>query len=350
MSKGETQPGRRLRSAWSLVVCLLLVFFAVALAEKTCPSCGTVNRDDAKFCKKCGAKLPEAEARPGLPGLRVDVNVSGSSVSIASTPSGALVIIDDVEQGRTPLTVDNLSPGRHTLELRYSGYRTYYGSFTITARVATLVITSDPVGAEIWVDGIYKGKTTETGLTVTKVPFGQRSILARFPGYEDATKLVEVQNAGPIGVLIKMGKGKGFLSVTTKPSGAEVLANGRKIGTSDLILGLAPDRYMLSITKPGYVDWLGYAEVRLGETTYVRETLARLPRRQVPLLVAGATFLLGGVGAGLMAERSYGLYQAAENKENAVNYRRETQKWDMIRNVGFGAGVLGIGAYFVVKW
>jgi len=340
---------RKKPAMWRMIICFLLVF-TVAFAEKVCPSCGTVNRDDAKFCKKCGARLPEPETRPSLPALRVEVNVVGSSVTVTSTPSNAVVFIDDVEQGRTPLVLDNLSPGRHLVEVRYPGYRSYSSSFNITARLATLVVTSDPVGAEIWVDGVYKGKTTEAGLVVSRVPFGQRSILARFPDYEDATKLVEVKEAGPIGVLVKMGKGRGFLSVATRPSGAEVLANGRKIGVSDLVVGLAPDRYILSILKPGYVDWLGYADVRIGETTYVREALQRLPRRQVPLLIAGAGFLLSGVGAGLMAERNYQLYQAAESKEAALNYRRETQKWDLFRNIGAGVGALGIGAYFVIKW
>lgn len=335
---------------WVKIVLLLLLIFTLAWAEKVCPNCGTVNRDDAKFCKKCGAKLPEPEYRPSLPALRVEIDVTGNSVRITSQPSGATVRIDDVERGTTPLEIDNLSPGKHTVEARHSGYRAYYGSFNITARLATLVITSDPVGAEIWIDGVYKGKTTETGLVVSKVPFGSRSILARYSGYEDATKLVEVNSPGPIGVLVKMGKGRGFLSVETKPTGADVLANGRKIGVSNLLIGLAPDRYALMCSKPGYVDWLGYAEVKVGETTYVRETLQRLPRRQLPLLIAGVAFLAGGAAAGIMGEKSYGLYEQATSKEDAINYRRETERWDMIRNVALGIGAVGIGMYFVVQW
>ncbi len=333
----------------TLFLCLVLVV-GVVWAEKICPSCGTSNRDDAKFCKKCGARLPEPEARPSLPRLRVDVAVSGNTAKITSEPSGALVLIDGAERGRTPVEVSDLAPGRHELEVRYSGYRTYYGGFNISARLATLVITSDPPGADIWVDGLYKGKTTETGLVVSRVPFGQRAILARFAGYEDGSKLVEVNDVGPIGVLLKLGKGRGFLSVQTKPAGARVLANGREIGTSPLLVGLAPDRYVLGIFKPGYEDWLGYADVQVGDTAYVSQTLSRLPRRRLPILIAGAAVLAGGGFAGIMAEKSYTLYKQAATKEEAIDYRRQTEKWDLLRNIGVGAGAIGIGAYFVVRW
>lgn len=333
-----------------VVLLVILVLITIVWAEKVCPKCGTSNSDNARFCKSCGAKLPEPEVRPSVPALQVRVDVSGNTARITSDPSGASVTIDDVARGTTPLELDNLSPGKHTLEVRHSGYRTYYGSFNITARLATIVITTDPVGAEILIDGVYKGKTTENGLVVSKVPFGSRSILARYSGYEDATKLVEVSNPGPIGVLIKMGEGRGVLSVETKPNGADVLANGRKIGVSNLVVGLAPDRYALVCSKRGYVDWLGYVEVKAGETTYVREMLQRLPQRQLPVLLAGVAFLAGGVGAGIMGEKSYKLYQQAATKQDAVNYRRDTERWDIVRNVALGISSVGIGMYFVVRW
>ncbi|MGQ9707252.1 MAG: PEGA domain-containing protein [bacterium] len=338
------------RTGWiKVVVCLILVV-SVVWAEKVCPICGTINRDDAKFCKKCGAKLPEPQPRPSLPRLRVDVTVRGNSATITSSPSGATVWIDGVEQGNTPLELKDLSSGRHELEVRLPGYSVYHSGFNITAQEATLVVTSDPVGAEVWVDGVYKGKTTETGLVINRVAHGARSISARLAGYEEATKLIEVNKTGPIGVFIKLGIGKGFLSVETKPSGAMVFANGRKIGVSDLLVGLAPDRYALVLSKPGYEDWLGYAQVVVDDTVYVSQSLSRLPRRQLPLLLAGVAFLAGGAGMGIIGEKSYKEYQEAGSTEEAINYRRQTERWDILRNIGLGLGAAGIGAYLTVRW
>ncbi|MEO0051363.1 MAG: PEGA domain-containing protein [candidate division WOR-3 bacterium] len=338
-----------MRKVVKVLLCILLVI-TVAWAEKICPNCGTANRDDARFCKKCGARLPEPESRPSLPRLRVTASVEGNSVIITSEPSGATVRIDDVERGKTPLTITELAPGRHELEVRLAGYQTYYSSFNITARLATLVVTSDPTGADIYLDGAYKGKTTETGLTISRVPFGSHSISARLTGYQEATKLVEVREPGPIGILIKLGTSRGFLSVTTRPAGADVIANGRKLGTAPLVTALAPDRYALTLSKPGYEDWLGYVNIGYGETTAVNQTLSRLPQRQLPILLTGIVLTAGGALSALMGEKSYAAYQQATTTQEAIRLHQETERWDMLRNIGFGAGAGCIGLYFVIRW
>lgn len=332
-----------------ILICLLVII-SVAFGEKICPNCGTVNRDDAIFCKKCGTRLPKTESRPSLPRLRVETSISGNSVTITSVPSGATVRIDGNEQGKTPLTVSELASGRHELEIRHPGYQPYLSSFTITARLSTLVVTSDPVGADIYLNGVYKGKTTETGLTITRVPYGSQSVSARLAGYQEATKLIEVKESGPIGVLIKLGTSRGFLSVQTRPPGAEVLANGRKLGTSPLLTPLAPDRYALTLSKPGYEDWLGYINIGYGETTSVNQTLSRLPRHQLPILLTGIAFLAGGTVSALLGEQTYARYQIATNTEEAISLRKATQRWDMFRNIGLGTGATCVGLYFVIKW
>jgi hypothetical protein len=332
-----------------IVICLVIII-TLAFAEKICPSCGTSNPDNARFCKKCGARLPEPEARPSIPRLRVETSISGNSITITSEPSGATVRIDNEERGTTPLTISDLAPGRHELEVRHTGYQTYYSSFNITARLATLVVTTDPVGAEIYLNGVYKGKTTETGLTISRVPFGSQSVSARLVGYQEVTKLIEVKAPGPIGVLIKLGTSRGYLSVQTRPAGADVIANGKKLGTSPLITELAPDRYALTISKPGYEDWLGYINVGYGETTRVNQTLSRLPRRQLPIMLTGIALAAGGAFSALMGEQTYARYQQASTTEEAVKLRAATQRWDMFRNIGFGAGATCVGLYFVIRW
>ncbi|MGB9741931.1 MAG: PEGA domain-containing protein [bacterium] len=339
-----------MRNRFLKIVIGLLLIFAVAFAEKVCPNCGTVNPDNARFCKKCGTRLPEPEPRPSLPRLRVETTISGNTVTITSEPSAASVRIDNEERGKTPLTLSDLTPGRHELEVRHPGYQPYYSSFTITARLATLVITTDPPGAEIYLNGVYRGKTTETGLTISRVPFGSQSISARLPGYQEATKLIEVKDPGPIGVLIKLGTSRGYLSVQTRPAGADVIANGRKLGTSPLITELAPDRYALTLSRPGYEDWLGYVNIGYGETTRVNQTLSRLPRRQLPILLTGIALVAGGAYSALMGEQTYARYQQAGSTEQAIKLRQDTQRWDLLRNIGVGAGATCVGLYLVIKW
>ena len=72
----------------ALVLAVLLVCFAVALAAKTCPNCGTSNADEAKFCKNCGYRFPARSepSRPSLPRVQVEVTVADGLARIRSTP------------------------------------------------------------------------------------------------------------------------------------------------------------------------------------------------------------------------------------------------------------------------
>lgn len=104
------------------------------------------------------------------------------------------------------------------------------------------------------------------------------------------------------------------------------------------------------LSKPGYEDWLGYAQVVVDDTVYVSQSLSRLPRRQLPLLLAGVAFLAGGAEMGIIGEKSYKEYQEAGSTDEAINYRRQTERWDILRNIGLGLGAAGIGAYLTVRW
>ncbi len=338
-----------LKSALKILL-LILVMLSVAWAEKTCPNCGAANRDDAKFCKNCGAKLPAPAVKPTtLPRLRADVNVFGNSVAITSTPAGATVLVNNLEVGKTPLELTDLSPGRHELEVKLAGYQTYYGNFTITERHSSIIVTSEPVGADIYLNGTFKGKTTEKGLTISRLKFGQYSVSARLSGYHEVSKTVNLQDPNPVELNLKLAPASGFLSVLTEPDGALAYANEQQIGTTPLFIELPPNRYSLVISKKNYRDWTNYIQISPNETTYVSETLSRVPKRPLPMLIIGlSSFTISAISA-LIAENSYQQYKQATTSQDASKFRSQTQRWDMIRNIGFGIGTVGIGLYFIIR-
>ena len=61
------------------------------------------------------------------------------TVTVTSTPSGAIVAIDDRQVGKTPLTV-KVSPGNHKLTISRSGY---------TGITRTLTVRSDPISLKV---------------------------------------------------------------------------------------------------------------------------------------------------------------------------------------------------------
>jgi hypothetical protein len=324
------------------VVVLLCV--GVALAEKTCPQCGTQNADQAKFCKSCGAKLPEPPpSRPSTPRVSGTVSVSDGVVSISSEPSGASVIIDGRSRGTTPLSVSDLGTGRHELTLSRDGYRDYNTTFTISGQVGTVVVTTEPVGAEVLVDGTSRGRAGEGGLALTRLLYGRHVITVRMDGYQDVTKTIEVRAPGPVAVSFRLGWGKGYLRAESEPSGAEILTGGRSLGTTPLFVEMQPGRYVLTGTRRGHYDWSGFAEVQYAETALVRAIFERV-KRPSPLLLGASVAALAGTGlCVLRGEAEYAAYRGATTIDEAVRHRDATQKWDMFRNIGAGATVaLGV--------
>ncbi|MDD3813323.1 MAG: PEGA domain-containing protein [Desulfocapsaceae bacterium] len=81
--------------------------------------------------------------------LTVTVPQTAGSVLISSTPPGAEIFIDNIDQGvQTPITVLDLPAGVHTYKLTLTGYNITTGTFTIisgqTITVATTLTPTTP--------------------------------------------------------------------------------------------------------------------------------------------------------------------------------------------------------------
>lgn len=315
----------------------VLLCFGLALAEKTCPKCGTQNSDQARFCKSCGAKLPDAEpSRPATPRVSGSVSVGAGTVTITSEPSGAVVTIDGRGRGITPLDLTDIAVGRHELSLSRDGYRDYNTTFSVTTQFGTIVVTSDPIGGEVMLDGQSRGRAGESGLALTRIPYGPHTITVQLSGYRDVVKTIDLKSAGPIAMSFRLGWGKGFLKVVSVPPGAQINAEGRQLGTTPFFGELVPGRYIVTLTKPGYFDWVAYSEVQFAETAFVAGDLERIKRRS-PVLLALGLAALGGTGyAAWKGQSEYALYESATDPVEVLKHRSETGKWDLYRNIGAG--------------
>jgi hypothetical protein len=334
-----------------LVLVALALSAGLVFAEKTCPNCGTENKDSDKFCKSCGAKLPEARpSPPAPPRVAGSISVEGSTVSITSEPSGAGVAVDGRNRGKTPLELNDMAPGRHEVELTRSGYRAYYGEFTIAGLFGSMVVTTDPVGAEVLLDGVSRGRTGDEGLALTRVPYGRHTITARLQEYNDVVKSVDIKSAGPIGVTCRLGFGKGFLRVESDPSGASLLMNNQPVGKTPYVAELVPARYALAMSRRGYYDWSGSADVQYSESTAVRAVLDRMETRKLPFLILAIAGVGAGVGATVQGGSEYEKYKAATTPEDAERYHNSTMTWDIGRYVAFGASIALAGLYWTLEW
>ena len=136
-----------------------------------------------------------ANAAPTVPG----------TIQVTSTPAGAEIIFDDRQSGSwmTPYTFQNVSKGRHTLEIRKSGYvperrivlllgnESQRVSVVLTMAAGMLKVSTVPAGASVYVDGELKGEVTPANL---KIPAGTRRIRLRKEGYQDIEQVIEIED------------------------------------------------------------------------------------------------------------------------------------------------------------
>jgi len=331
------------------VTFVLLLCVAAVLAAKNCPSCGASNRDDAKFCKGCGYEFPRpAPSRPALPRLSVSVVTGPGTVEVRSTPDGARVTIDGGRAGVTPFSGSGLSAGQHELLVERDGYRDYSTTFTVARVVGTALVTVAPAGAEVLLDGKSAGTAGPDGLRIEGLSMGSHLVQARFPGYEDASTTLRLTIDEPnVEARLELAGLFGMLLVQSRPSGASLLIDGRPVAETPYSASLAPARYSLVASKPGFEDWAGVADVRSTDTTSVAIVLSRLKTRKPALLWLGLTTLAGTGASVALGEMSYSHYLDATTPADAERLRKTTQTWDMARNVAGGVTALLLGSYLL---
>lgn len=97
-----------------------------------------------------------------------------ATLSATSDPAGATVRVDGKERGKTPCKVEKLAYGSHSVELRLKGHSLHEEQIQVKSDEALevkgilkqlpgdLVISSEPSGAKLKLNGKVKGKTPQT--------------------------------------------------------------------------------------------------------------------------------------------------------------------------------------------
>ncbi len=188
-----------------------------------------------------------------------------SEIRFVTEPSEAALFMNGKEMGRTPFTIHKPSYGKYFFQLKKEGYLTEERIVDITAqspsemvislqRMCGLILfESIPVGADLKLDGIYKGKTP---LLAADIPVGKYKVIFSMEGYD--TREMELVVAGRTPQLCKMNMRSNLavLHVQSKPSGAAVMLDGIYKGQTpwsieDLVMG----DHTLKLIKDGYRDY-----------------------------------------------------------------------------------------------
>ena len=161
----------------------------------------------------------------------------------------------------------------------------------------SLSVASAPAGAVILVDGKDTGKLTPAQLSLSKP--GTHSVTLRRAGYLDQTTSVDVALGQPASVNLTLthlgttddiraagGKFKkvfgrggdtadmGIVSIKTQPKGAQIMVNNRVLDkNTPFDFYLNPGTYVIDITMSGYQSLHRVITVQEGEKLAIQETL-----------------------------------------------------------------------------
>ncbi|MEI7857724.1 MAG: PEGA domain-containing protein [Methanomicrobiales archaeon] len=210
---------------------------------------GTIAPSSAPGETKTLVKIQELDARGyAIPNTIVTIDhligaptplptLAFCSISVATSPPGANVYLDNVYKGFTPLTLDAVPNGNHVVVLRLDGYEE-------VSRTIVVIGDLQPVNADL------SAKITQTPTAATSA---------------GATGTVTMKPGQTVAVTVP---GSGSLSVTTSPPGALVYIDGVMKGVSpSTIPGLSPGVHSITLMLTGYSDLKTTITVDSGTTS-----------------------------------------------------------------------------------
>jgi formylglycine-generating enzyme required for sulfatase activity len=184
-----------------------------------------------------------------------------SDVFISSVPTGALVLVNGAEVGKTPLALA-LPAGTHEVQLsaeRHKPWRTRLvteagrpteiNAVRLEPADGKLMLRSSPAGARVMIGKRYIGQTP---LEVALVPAVPHVIRLSKAGYEDAVRTVQIGTAEEETVEVDLRAIKGTVHFSVQPAGADLFINGRSIGKVPQQLKLPATVQKIEIRKKGY--------------------------------------------------------------------------------------------------
>lgn len=219
----------------------------------------------------------------------VHEDAGGQYVAMQVTPANAEVYIDDLLVESSGGAVSQLLKyGKHTYRIVAPLYETEMGQFTITSQGRTDVnvslrpaygqvqITSEPAGAEVYIDDDYRPAGT-TPFTTERLSKGTHKLQFKLSSYKPHTEQVVVVGDGSVqNHSVSLDPNFAEISVSV-PGNAEIYINEERKGVGSWNGRLNAGLYTVEARKASHYSSKQSIEVRAGQNQYIALT-APVPR------------------------------------------------------------------------
>ena len=204
------------------------------------------------------------------PRLFAKLRMTSGQVIIRTVPEGARVFINGNQSGISPYSAA-LDAGIHKVRVEREGFnpqemrlkvesgKTRTITLRLDTRPGSLRISSDPSGADVFIDDKKFGATP---LFVEAIHPGNYQIRLVHPGHDDLLKIVSVAPAREEKVHYTLDPSTGSASFKIRPAGVSYLVDNKFMGKVQgvansvtetqltVVENLAPGKHRLTITHP----------------------------------------------------------------------------------------------------
>jgi subtilisin family serine protease len=171
------------------------------------------------------------------------------NIYATSIPSSASFYLDNSYNGITPLTLNGVSPGKHSVKFALTNYAdnsqdvtviagsTMNISVNLTSIYGSLYATSIPSGAYVYLDNSYKGTTP---LTLPGISSGVHSIRFVLANYADFNQNITILSGKALNVSANLTLLTGNIYASSMPSGSSVYVDNILKGTTPILVSGVP--------------------------------------------------------------------------------------------------------------
>jgi serine/threonine protein kinase len=160
-----------------------------------------------------------------------------------------------------------------------------------------LIVSSVPMSATVEIEG-RAGQSWKAPQTIPALAPGIYKVTFTLPGYASETRTVQVVAGARTPLEVRMTPVKGFLIVTGKPAGAQVLINGKDTGkVTPIEFMVEPGTQSIVVRKSGYLDATTDLKVAAGQSiNYTPSLMAAGRTDNIKLVSGGMGKMFGGNG------------------------------------------------------
>lgn len=225
---------------------------------------------------------------------------------LRSVPEGCNIAIDGIAAGQTPrlfteldaketykITLTKTGYLPQTLSVKFNGREPLVREETMVLDSGTISISSEPSGAEVFVNGVPRGVTP---LVVGDVPKGRAVVKFRLAGFYEEVRELSLKAGDRQNLPILLRPLPGTLHLVSVPEGARFYLDDVARGEGPLaIVDLKPGEYRVRAEKEGFGSLEKTVTVTAGESLReefrLSNVMGRLEVRTEPV---GATVVFDG--------------------------------------------------------